>query len=387
MTVKPSFPKLMIVGAFPPQGSAIFGGVVTGCRLLLESSLPSRVSLQLIDSTQITNPPPSFSVRAYLAITRFAKFVRAFEANRPDAVLLFTSSGASALEKGLLAWYVRTRGSRAMLFPRGGRLIDAVAGSRATKFLVRSAFRGAAMVLCQGDAWQRFATEELGFESAMAPVIPNWTATPRLIQIGRDRPSRSDTAPVELLFVGWVERNKGVLELVEAFRVISEVTNARLTIVGDGHAMEEIRDFAFEHGLEDRIMFTGWLDNNSIAEAYAKADVLALPSWAEGLPNAMIEAMAARLAVVVSAVGNIPDVVNDGREALLVPPRNVDALVSALYRLCSDPTLRQSLADRGHELASKEFVVETAVTRLLDAVDQVRFQPKARKARDSITHN
>ena len=93
-----------------------------------------------------------------------------------------------------------------------------------------------------------------------------------------------------------------------------------------------------------------------------------LPSWAEGLPNSMIEAMAAQLAVVVTAVGNIPDMVIDGRHALLVPPKDIPALTAALARVVGDAALRERLAEQGFALAAREFAVETAVTRLLDAV-------------------
>ena len=68
--------KLMIVGAFPPVGMEIFGGVITGCRLLLESSLPTKVQLILIDSTQISNPAPGLLVRAFGASVRAIKFVK-----------------------------------------------------------------------------------------------------------------------------------------------------------------------------------------------------------------------------------------------------------------------------------------------------------------------
>jgi glycosyltransferase involved in cell wall biosynthesis len=100
---------------------------------------------------------------------------------------------------------------------------------------------------------------------------------------------------------------------------------------------------------------------------YRDADIFVLPSWAEGLPNAMIEAMAARVAVVVSSVGNIPDVVSDGQNAVLVRPKDTGALVSALSHLIVDQERRDALAENGHFLADAEFSVEVAVSRLLAA--------------------
>jgi glycosyltransferase involved in cell wall biosynthesis len=108
-----------------------------------------------------------------------------------------------------------------------------------------------------------------------------------------------------------------------------------------------------------------------LQDEYANADIFVLPSWAEGLPNAMIEAMAAGLACVVSAVGNVPDVVTDEREALLVPPREIAALAMALERLLVDRPLRDRLASAAHEFAAARFGVERASDAILRAVTSV----------------
>ena len=171
----------MIVGAFPPVDANIFGGVVTSCHLLVKSSLPEKAQLVLFDSTQFSNPPPGFFVRAFRAFLRVFAFLKAFESVPLDAVVLFASPGASTLEKGVLAWYARLRGVPSLLFPRGGEAIDAAERSRLTRMWMRNACRGATMILCQGPAWQKFATGVLGFSLTLAPIIPNWTATPQLL--------------------------------------------------------------------------------------------------------------------------------------------------------------------------------------------------------------
>ncbi len=73
-----SKPKILIVGAFPPPESKIFGGIVTSCKVLLASSLPDKADLTLIDSTQISNPPPGLRVRLWLAMKRVMTFIRLF---------------------------------------------------------------------------------------------------------------------------------------------------------------------------------------------------------------------------------------------------------------------------------------------------------------------
>ncbi len=189
-------PRILFVGAFPPPGREIFGGAVTSCRVLLESSFPERADLILLDSTQISNPPPGFAVRLLLAARRFLTYLIQFERKRPDAVLLFTAAGASVVEKGAMAWYARFRGVPALISLRGGPVLDASNKSRFTRAWVRLALRGARTILCQGRAWQRFAVDVLGFQAEHAPIVPNWTATPALLAIGRSRRNATAERPV-----------------------------------------------------------------------------------------------------------------------------------------------------------------------------------------------
>jgi glycosyltransferase involved in cell wall biosynthesis len=373
-------PRILIVGAFPPPNSKIFGGIVTSCNALLKSSLSSKAELVLLDSTQISNPPPIFAIRLLFAVRRIFTYLIRFERHRPDAVLLFTAVGASIVEKGAMAWYARIRGVPALMFPRG----DIVShNSRFSRLWVRFALGGARTILCQGPAWQRFAVDMLGFSLKDAPIVMNWTATSELLSIGQSRRYVATDRPVRLLFLGWLEREKGVFELVEACRQLSESRDFVLNFVGEGSVSEDLRLLVEKSKLDSIVQFSGWLKGLDLEAALSEADVFVLPSWAEGLPNAMIEAMAARLAVVVTAVGNIPDVVANEREALLVPPKNILALRYALERIIDTPALRCELADAAFLLAEQRFSIEQAADDILLAVNDTigRFGNNINKQR------
>lgn len=361
-------PRVLLVGAFPPPDREVFGGIVTACRTLLASSMPDRFDLDLIDSTQISNPAPGVLVRLMLAARRFVRFIVRFERRRPDAVLLFTASGLSLVEKGSMAWYARLRGVPVLMFPRGGGVLESCAKSRFSRVWVRIAYRGARIVLCQGPMWRRFVTDVLGRPSSDAPIVPNWTATENFLEIGRDRTLDASQKPLRLLFVGWLEREKGIFELLEACSRLAQKNNFLLDIAGKGHADNSVRELIIENELADRVRFLGWIKGREIEEAYAQADVFVLPSWNEGMPNVVIEAMATKLAVVVTTVGNIPDFITNEQQALLVPPKDADALTNALDRVLNDRELRLSLASRGHTFAEMTFAIEPAVDRLEKAI-------------------
>jgi glycosyltransferase involved in cell wall biosynthesis len=364
-------PRVLIVGAFPPPERHIFGGMVTSCAALMRSSLPTRVDVIEVDSTQISNPPPPFLSRLLLAIPRFFRFVDRFERTRPDVIVLFVALGASVIEKGAMAWYARCRAVPAIMFPRGGGLMVACEASAFTMAWVRAAFRGARRVFCQSPHWQRFAQDHLGFSAADTPVIPNWTATEDLLNVGRrrlaaDSESRPDDLPVRLVFVGWLDFEKGLRELITACETLAPRLRFRLDLVGEGNSSAWARERVQASGLGDRVTFRGWLTGADLVQAFAQADVLVLPSWAEGLPNAMIEAMAAGLAVVVTRVGSVPDVVTDGRDALLVPIRDTEALTAALTHVITDADTRRRLGAAAHQQAATLFDAESSVGLMVE---------------------
>ena len=360
--------RVLFVGAFPPPGGAILGGMVTSCRILLSSSFPSRLDLDLLDSTQISNPPPEFVVRLVRAARRFVHFIARVERRRPDAVLLFVAVGASIVEKGAMAWYARLRGVPVIMFPRGGSVVNDCRESAFTRTWVRWSFGGARKIVCQSEAWQRFAIDVLGFVRTNVAVIRNWTATRELLDVGEKRVARQDSS-VRLLFLGWLARDKGVFELIEACRRLASNRRFTLDIVGEGNASVEARELVVRHDLSAVVRFRGWLRGEPLLQALREADVLVLPSWAEGLPNAMVEAMSARLAVVVTAVGAIPELITDRISGLLVEPRNADLLADALGEIIDDGELRERLAREGYRIAMRDFEVESAVNRLVAEIE------------------
>jgi glycosyltransferase involved in cell wall biosynthesis len=363
-------PKLLIVGGFPKPGTKVYGGIVTSCRALVKSTFASTFTLDLVDTTQISNPPPGGFVRLLLAVRRFVAFVFRLMIFRPDAVMLFTSKGASLAEKGLMAWTARCFGVPSLVFPRGGALIGIYEKSKWQRHWIIFALRGARIFLCQGPAWKRFAIEYVGFPEERTKLVLNWTATPELLQVGVERRFEGPKTAIRFLFVGWLEREKGVFELLNACVRLVNDHKFTLSIAGRGRAELEAREFVKCNNLDGVASFAGWVEGDSLVDLYRCHDVFVLPSWAEGFPNAMIEAMACKLAVIVTDVGNIPDIVKDKHQALLIPSRNVAALREAMAKVMDDAALLKAVAQRGHEMALEKFSVETALPSLTAAVNQ-----------------
>lgn len=149
-----------------------------------------------------------------------------------------------------------------------------------------------------------------------------------------------------VLYVGRLERAKGVLDLKDAFtRLAASHPEVRLAAVGDGAEMPRLRELAEQW--PGRVFTPGALPPATVADWIAACDLLTLPSWNEGTPNVLLEALASGRRVVATRVGGIPDVVGDPRLGELVPRQDVSALVDALARVLSTPYEPRDLAWAG----------------------------------------
>jgi glycosyltransferase involved in cell wall biosynthesis len=173
-----------------------------------------------------------------------------------------------------------------------------------------------------------------------------------------------------------LERDKGVEDLLIAARLLKESRlDFELTLVGDGRNRAWVEAFVREHTLDDRVRCLGWQSPEEVRSHLTSNDIFVLPSWGEGMPNALIEAMAARLACVCSRVGMVPDFLRHGTDALLTAPRDSEELGEALRLLIEDAALRHNLADRAFELAEEVFSERLGVRRFADAVEVVLRRP------------
>ncbi len=153
-------------------------------------------------------------------------------------------------------------------------------------------------------------------------------------------------------------------DLLEAVaRVAPEFPDLRVALAGDGE-VREVEDRARALGIKDHIHVMGWVSDEAKERLLREAAVYVLPSYNEGLPMSVLEAMAVGLPVVSTAIAGIPDAVTDGVEGRLVTPGDVDALAGALFELlgCAETRRRMGLAAR--EKVRRTFSAEVVLPQL-----------------------
>lgn len=175
-----------------------------------------------------------------------------------------------------------------------------------------------------------------------------------------------------VLAVGRLSAEKAHADLLSAFRLLPEAApgvKVKLVIVGDGPERVRLEEAAAAHDLSDKVLFVGQISD--VSPYYAAADVLALPSHTEGSPYVLLEAMAAGLPVVATAVGGVPEMVADEESALLVPARDPRAMAAALARVLTDGRLARGLAANASALVTTRYSPETYVRSLLGIYREV----------------
>jgi|WetSurMetagenome_2_1015567.scaffolds.fasta_scaffold132714_2 glycosyltransferase involved in cell wall biosynthesis len=166
--------------------------------------------------------------------------------------------------------------------------------------------------------------------------------------------------PVVVGTVAHLSSEKGHKYLIEAASAIPGVREKlRFVIVGDGECLKELKDLAKRHELEETFQFAGFHSDTS--QFMGSFDIFALPSLSEGLSSAILEAMANSLPIVATAVGGIPELVNNGENGLLVAPGDPAALALAIQRLADNPEERRRMGECGRDRMEAQFTLERKI--------------------------
>lgn len=177
---------------------------------------------------------------------------------------------------------------------------------------------------------------------------------------------RTAGGPLRVLCVGRLVPEKGQALLLDAVRrLLDDGVDVRLTLVGDGPRRAALETRAADLGLGDAVSFAGAVGQDEIRTHYAEADVFALPSFAEGVPVVLMEAMATGLPVVTTRIAGIAELVEDGVSGCVLPPGRADLLADALAALAADPERRQRMGKAGRAAVEAGFDIERSAAELV----------------------
>lgn len=352
--------KILIEGAFPDKRDLIYGGIVQDCKVLSNYFKLKGINIDELDTTQISNPPPSILVRFLYSIRRLYKLIFLLIKNEYSLSMIFFSSGSSALEKGIHGRIIKFFGVPTIFLPRAGILAKELSKKSFLSFLIRNLLKGNNYIVCQGSdmkfAFKRFSN----YKENQLKIINNWATPSKFLEIGAKRIKTEKTSSnknyINILYVGWLEEQKGVIELLDAsIKLIKNGYKIKLNLVGSGNLFRDILQRIKKLNLEESIILSGWVKHEDLQSHYEKADIFVIASYAEGMPNVLIEAMSCGLVPITTPVGSIPDYIKDNINGLFVEPKDINSIYKAIEKIVSHNPLRKKLSIASFLSAKKNF--------------------------------
>jgi len=360
----------MVAGPTKPPS----GGIATIINDMLASSLANKVELMLLDTSKRTprDRPLRQGIKSQLGIIR--EYVGMIRKNKPDIVHIHSGGHIDFYRKSIDVLLARLLGSKPVLHNKGGDFNEFIEkGTFLRRLYVKFVLRRCARVIVLSQWWKEFHSSLMpaekisilynGINSAPYNRRMSRGKARHILHIPRDK--------ILFLMLGVKGKRKGAFDIVEAAPLVKRmVDNVLLMLVGPDEdiaqgATEQLAELRAQRDVEDVVELQGEADARIRHILYAAADCFLLPSYAENSPVSIIEAMASRLPVISTTVGAIPELVDDGKTGILVPPGMPGQIADAVIKLCKDEHLRRSMGRAGYDKFRKHYDMERSFVQSL----------------------
>ncbi|MBR0737661.1 glycosyltransferase family 4 protein [Bradyrhizobium liaoningense] len=353
-----------------PGGRIGNGGIGTVTRLIATSLEESKGHYEpfVVDTGgagSVLHAPFRF-VSAIFTILRL-RLIR-----RASLVHIQVSERGSFLRKGLLLLLARSVGMKTVLHHHGAELVPFFTNANAvTRSWVSFISRLATLNLVLGQRSRDFVVDRIGVDPSKIVVLYNAVRNP---SPQKEIAAHWHSPPLLLMMAHLIPR-KGVSEFLQALaRLRKRGINFKAVLAGGGEVLRYQRE-AKALQLSDLCSFTGWLSAGEAQELLASANVVALPSFEEGLPMVILESLSLGKPVITTPVGSIPEVLEDERTCLFVEPGNVDQLTEAIARIIEDQALRATLSDAGRKVFLEQFELNNYMKTLTGLYSRLESKP------------
>ena len=202
------------------------------------------------------------------------------------------------------------------------------------RYAVRKVVNKSDVIIALSEYWKEYFKNE--FPTKRVEIIKNVISAPRV--------HKQQTGYFTLLFLGLLGKNKGIYDLLECIRDHKVEFQGKLKLyIGGNGEIEHVKQLIKEYGIADIVIFEGWVSGDKKIELLNKSDAYILPSYKEGLPISILEAMSYEMPIISTPVGGIPEIVSNGENGYLVEPGNKEDIYKAIMSLLNDADLRNRM--------------------------------------------
>ena len=352
--------RILILGPTAPS----IGGITTAVNALLSSNLSKEFEMRLLANSNHRPVNKKGLLDAHNIASAFKIFIRLvweIYSFRPKVVQVETAGRTGFLKQSvyiLFAKLVRRKVIVSLHCANDGEpLMEFDTNSWALRSYCGWVLRMCHTVKLLSPRWRVDFSSRWGLDLERVIGVRNCLDT--MYPWAAALSSSPQVDRFTIVCVGSVGERKGSFLLIEAVKRLRDAgLSVSLVLIGPEEqegSMAALSDAACQYGVQDSVHLLGGQSREFALKELSKADVFALPSYAEGMPYSIIEALAIGCPVIASVVGAVKDLIKDGETGLLIQPGSAVQLADALSRLINDVSLRQKLALQGNQFARKEF--------------------------------
>jgi glycosyltransferase involved in cell wall biosynthesis len=365
--------RVLLLGPLPPT----VGGITTFITSILNSRLNKKYTFIPFGTERPTagvgrdmsNYTVVFRIGLYClikstiyTISHLLSFPFALLKKRPDIVHVCTASYWSFWENAVYVLISKIFSKKTLLHIHGGGFDDFSGKSnRFLKFLIRITFNLPDKVIVLSSTWKR-VMENFASENKIS-VLSNFVSFSRFDRSRSEVNLPKDT--IQILFVGGVAaKQKGLYDLLKAMPLVTKRFKNILFLFMGCTDIGKLSAIIQREKISSHAIFLGYLHGDEKIEVFVESDIFVLPSYAEGLPLTILEAMAAGLPIIATAVGAVPEIIENGENGFLIEPGNYKELAKKILILAQDEKLRLEMRQKNIEKIKEKYDEKVVIPEL-----------------------
>lgn len=326
------------------------GGITSVIKLYLNNGLEKIRFVQSYDGKKLIFRYLLF-LAEYLKLLLFDKDVQ--------IVHIHTASRGSFYRKSIAAKIAKLFGKKVILHIHGAEFnVFYDESPKFIKCLIKNVLDNVSSIVVLSRQWRKDIAKKTSNKNIR--VLYNPTVMKEF--------SYSNSETVNVLFMGRIGQRKGIFDIIKASEYIHD-PNIQIWLYGDGD-IEKAKELVQQNNLQDKVNIAGWISGSKIGETYQKADIYLLPSYNEGLPMSILEAMAHGLPIISTPVGGIPEAVKENINGYLIEPGDYKALAEKIHLLANDHALRMKMGQESYRIAKENFDIKNIVNELKNIYEE-----------------
>jgi glycosyltransferase involved in cell wall biosynthesis len=328
--------SIVLVGAKALGDTPVqYGGVLTLSSGLVEFAGRSGYDVEIVNTLRPGFEHLPLWARAKAGLARGFQVVRLLASSKRSGVIIFAGAGFSFYERVLFSAICRIFRVPDAFFIVDGAFFGVRDQSALRRRLTGALLRIPSRLIASGSNWADLF-RELSVPKDRVVVVHYWLPSGEG-DVAKEPIAVPNEEPVRFLFVGWMITEKGIHEIISAMEALVPKHDFQFTFIGGGTLLDHVREAIRDNGWEQQVAVLGWVTAEEIARELSRSHVFVLPSYAEGFPMSLIEAMTKGVPAICTNVGGISDSLKDGTNGFLIPPKSAAALIETMKSYIRNP--------------------------------------------------